>query len=48
MYGDETLEEKLGAINPSYFGTAGEVIITKDQTLLLKVNMIYQMLCTLY
>lgn len=38
VYGDEALEEKSDIIQPSYFGTAGEVIITKDETLFLKVS----------
>lgn len=39
MYGDEALQEKGNKIDPSYFGIAGEVIITKDETLFLKVHM---------
>lgn len=38
VFGDESLELKLEDVSVSDFGEVGEVIITKDDTLMMKGN----------
>lgn len=36
MFGDESLDLKLEDIKPSDFGQVGEVVVTKDDTLMMR------------
>ena len=47
MFGDESLELKLEDVKMSDLGEIGEVVITKDDTLLMKGHYIYVMLAFL-